>query len=132
MSVEPRFLTVAEVISIHDEEMSVAGGISGVRDRGALESAVGAPRASFAGRHLMDLFEMAATYVHAIAQNHPFVDGNKRAGLASGLTFLYVNGYEVEETLDEELADKVLELVERRITKADFAKHLRSRSREVQ
>jgi death-on-curing protein len=131
MSPEPRFLTVAEVISIHDLEIAVAGGASGIRDLGALESAVGAPRASFAGHYLMDIFEMAATYVHSIAQNHPFMDGNKRAALATGLTFLYMNGHEVEESGDEELADKTLELVSRKITKADLAKHLRSRSREI-
>lgn len=132
MTAQHRFLTVAEVMDIHDQEITAAGGVSGLRDQAALESALGAVQASFAGRHLMDIFEMAATYVNSIALNHPFVDGNKRTALASGLTFLFMNGYEVEESGDEELADKTLELVNRRITKSDLAEHLRSRSREMQ
>jgi death-on-curing protein len=57
----------------------------------------------------MDIFEMAATYLNSIAINHPFMDGNKRTALASSLTFLFMNGYEIEESYDEELADKTLD-----------------------
>jgi death on curing protein len=132
MTVQPRFLTLAEVVDIHDQEIATAGGASGVRDMGALESALGAVQASFAGHYLMDIFEMAATYVTSIALNHPFVDGNKRTALASALTFLYMNGYQIEESSDEELADKTLDLVNRKIAKADFATHLKSRCTEMQ
>ncbi|MGB7569605.1 MAG: type II toxin-antitoxin system death-on-curing family toxin [Chitinivibrionales bacterium] len=131
MTIEPRFLTIPEVIEIHDQEIVAAGGLSGVRDLNALDSAVGAPQASFSGQFLMDIFEMAATYLNSIAINHPFMDGNKRTALASSLTFLFMNGYEIEESYDEELADKTLDLVTRKITKSDLTKHLKARSKEI-
>ena len=131
MTIEPRFLTISEVIEIHDQEIEAAGGLSGVRDLKALESAIGAPQASFNGQFLMDIFEMAATYLNSIAINHPFLDGNKRTALASSLTFLFMNGYEIDESYDEELADKTLLLVTREITKSDLTKHLKSRSKEI-
>ena len=124
MNIEPRFLTVSEVINIHDQEIASAGGLTGVRDLAVLESALGAPQASFSGQFLMDIFEMAATYLNSIAINHPFLDGNKRTALASPCTFLFMNGYEIEETYDEELADKTLDLVTRKITKSDFAMNI--------
>jgi death-on-curing protein len=82
MTIEPRFLTISEVMEIHDQEIAAAGGLSGVRDLKALESALGAPQASFNSEFLMDIFEMAATYINSIALNHPFLDGNKRTALA--------------------------------------------------
>lgn len=131
MTDELRFLITSEVIEIHDKEMITAGGLSGIRDINALEAAVTAPQASFSGQYLMDIFEMAATYIHSIAQNHPFLDGNKRTALASSLTFLFINGYEIDESYDEELADKTLDLVTRKITKTDLAVFLKSRSKEI-
>jgi death-on-curing protein len=75
---------------------------------------------------------MAATYLNSIAINHPFLDGNKRTALASSLTFLFMNGYEIEESYDEELADKTLDLVTRKISKSDLVKHLKARSKEIE
>jgi death on curing protein len=131
MNDEPRFLFINEVIEIHNQEIAVAGGSPGIRDLKALESALGAPQASFAGQYLMDIFQMAATYVNSIALNHPFVDGNKRTALASGLAFLFINGIEIKELYDEELADKTLALVTKTISKSEFTDHLRSRSEEI-
>jgi death-on-curing protein len=131
MIIEPRFLTVSEVIEIHDQEITTAGGLSGIRDLKALESALGAPQASFNGEFLMDIFEMAATYINSIASNHPFLDGNKRTALATSLTFLFINGFEIDERNDFELADKTLDLVARKITKSDLSQHLKSRSKEI-
>jgi death on curing protein len=132
MTPEPRFLSISEVIAIHDQEIVAAGGLSGIRDLRALESALGAPQASFNGEYLMDIFEMAATYLNSIALDHPFLDGNKRTALASSLTFLFINGFEIDEQTDFELADKTLDLVARKISKSDFAQHLKSRSREIE
>jgi len=132
MTGEPRFLSISEVIEIHNQEIATAGGLSGVRDMAALESALFAPQASFNGQFLMDIFEMAATYINSIALNHPFLDGNKRTALAACLTFLFMNGYEIDEEYDCELADKVLDLVARKITKSDLSQHLKSRSKEIE
>ena len=79
----------------------------------------------------MPIFDMAATYINSIAFNHPFVDGNKRTALASALTFLYVNGFEIDELYEEELADKTLALLAKNISKEDWAKHLESRSKSI-
>ena len=80
----------------------------------------------------MDVFEMAATYLNSIALDHPFLDGNKRAALASSLTFLYMNGYEIEELYNEELADKTLDLINGKMTKADFSNFFKTRCKEIE
>jgi death on curing protein len=132
MILEPRFLLVPEVLYIHDQEILISGGSPGIRDMAALESALGAPLASINGSLLMNIFEMAATYLNSIAFNHPFVDGNKRTALATMLTFLFMNGYEVEELYHEELADKTLELLAHKISKSELAQYLKIRSKEIQ
>jgi len=85
----------------------------------------------FGGQYLHpDIFLMAAAYAFHIAANHPFVDGNKRTGLACALVFLRRNGYQVIEEPGE-LADLVTELIERRRTKEWFAEQLRDRARPI-
>ena len=111
MTEEPVFITFEDALFFHKEEIRRSGGIGGIRDQTALEASLGAPKASFGGDYLMDLFAMAATYVESVCANHPFLDGNKRAGTACALTFLYLNGYEVDENHDEELADMIIDLV---------------------
>ena len=92
-STDPEFLTVEHVLALHQRQMERFGGGSGVRDYGLLESAVAQPQATFDGMFVHNgLFELAAAYLFHIVSNHPFVDGNKRAGLLSALTFLGLNG----------------------------------------
>lgn len=131
MNREPRFLSISEVIEIHEKEIEEAGGLSGIRDKNSLESAVAAPQASFGNDFLMDIFEMAATYLNSIAMNHPFLDGNKRTALASSLTFLFINGYQFDETYDEELADKTLDLINGSISKADISYLFKTRCKSI-
>lgn len=118
-----RFIQTMEIMDIHEQEILAAGGASGLRDRAALESAAGAPMASLDGVFLMDLFTMAATYAHSLAFNHPFVDGNKRTAVATALTFLYLNGYEINELHDEELADTMLDLIDHKLDKTGLARY---------
>jgi len=127
MNPEPRFLSISEVIEIHEKEIEAAGGLSGIRDKNILESAIYAPQAYFGNDFLMDIFEMAATYLNSIAMNHPFLDGNKRTALASSLTFLFINGYEFDELHEEELADKTLELINGLLSKSDVSNLFRNR-----
>lgn len=90
---DPLFLTLAEVIEVHADQIRRYGGQPGVRDFGLLESALAQPEASFAGEWLHDgLYEMAAAYAFHLCQNHPFLDGNKRGALATALVFLEMNG----------------------------------------
>jgi death on curing protein len=97
-ALEPTFLTLADVVRIHVDQIDRYGGLAGIRDIGLLQSAVAMPEGSFSGEWLhRDLFEMAAAYAFHIALNHPFSDGNKRTGLASALVFLEINGVSVRD-----------------------------------
>ncbi|MEW6399882.1 MAG: type II toxin-antitoxin system death-on-curing family toxin [Bacillota bacterium] len=95
---EPQFLTLAEVLEIHRDQMARYGGGSGIRDLQALLSALAVPQATFGGDYLhADLLEMAAAYAFHLCRNHPFVDGNKRTALACALVFLEMNGVSVDD-----------------------------------
>ena len=90
---EPEWLTMDMVVAIHDEQLAIHGGSSGLRDAGLLESAIGRPRNKWAYESA-ELSELAAAYGYGIARNHPFVDGNKRTALLAMFTFLGINGIE--------------------------------------
>lgn len=125
---EPDFLTVEEVLLIHDEQIKEYGGIHGIRNKGLLESAAMMPRASFGGEYLhQNLFEMAAAYAFHIAENQPFLDGNKRTALVSALVFLDINGFEV---LDESmlLYEAMMAIAHKKMDKFDFAELLQKLS----
>ncbi|SMC25043.1 death on curing protein [Desulfacinum hydrothermale DSM 13146] len=93
----PDFLSLAEVLEIHRDQIERYGGRPGIRDLGLVQSALAMPAAGFGGRYLHgDLFEMAAAYLFHIVRNHPFVDGNKRTGAVAALVFLSLNGMEIE------------------------------------
>ena len=92
-----RFLTVEDVLTLHAIAIEDQGGDATIRDRGLLESAVATPAQSVGGELLHeDVPAIAAAYAFHICSNHPFVDGNKRTGLASALIFLSLNGIELE------------------------------------
>jgi len=97
-----RYLSLAEVLDLHGRVISQAGGASGLRDLGALESAVAQPRMTFGGDDLYpSLEEKVAALGFSLIQNHPFVDGNKRVGHAAMETFLLLNSYEFTASVDE-------------------------------
>lgn len=97
-----RFLSLAEVLELHRRVVAQSGGSGGVRDLGALESAVAQARMTFGGRELYEtLTEKAAALGFSLILNHPFVDGNKRTGHAAMETFLILNGYEIDAGVDE-------------------------------
>ncbi len=79
-----RYLTLNEVLTLHDRLIAQTGGSFGVRDIGRLESSLAQPRMTFDGVELYPtLVEKAATLGFSIIQNHPFLDGNKRTGHAA-------------------------------------------------
>lgn len=125
---EPAFLSPEEILFIHQQEIQISGGEPNIRDQEGVKACADAPKASFGGEYLQDLFGMAASYVTCITMRHPFIDGNKRTALASALTFLYLNGYTVDESYDEELADLVLDFVTKKISREEIAEHFRSKS----
>ena len=92
------FLTLAEIVEIHTDQIQHYGGSEGIRDMSLLSSAVATPYASFSNRFLhTNIYEMAAAYAFHICQNHPFIDGNKRTALASALVFLELNGVGISD-----------------------------------
>lgn len=120
------FLTLAEVIEIHADQIRRYGGSEGLRDINLLNSAVAMPYASFSNEFLhSDIFEMAAAYAFHISQNHPFIDGNKRTALAACLVFLEMNGISLSD-LKGRLYDAMLSLVSGNLNKIQFAEILKS------
>lgn len=98
-----RYLTLAEIVDLHRMITETTGGASGIRDLGALESAVAQPKATFDMNDLYPLLtDKAAALCFSIVQGHPFVDGNKRVGHAAMSTFLLINGAEIDATIDEQ------------------------------
>lgn len=121
---EPFFLEVDDVLEIHATQLEAYGGAAGVRDRGLLESAVAQPQTSFGGTFAHEgLFAMAAAYLFHIVCNHPFVDGNKRAGLLAALVFLDVNGISISHPSDA-LYELTMGVAEGRTDKAAIAAEL--------
>ena len=97
-----RYVTLGEVVELHRRLLKATGGAPGIRDFGALESAVAQPKATFGGTDLYPtLAEKAAALCLALVQGHPFVDGNKRAGHAATETFLVLNGSEIDASTDQ-------------------------------
>jgi death on curing protein len=123
--VTPNFLTIDDVLALHDLQLQRYGGSAGTRDSGLLESAVMQVRASFGGQYLHDdLAAMAAAYLFSIVKNHPFIDGNKRSGLASALIFLDLNGIAIDHSSDV-LYDATMAVAEGRLEKGELAVILR-------
>ncbi|MBE0410909.1 MAG: type II toxin-antitoxin system death-on-curing family toxin [Anaerolineales bacterium] len=91
------YLTAEQILFLHARLVAEIGGGQGVRDLSMLLSAVGRPQTSFDNRDLYpDLFMKAAALMDSLINNHPFLDGNKRTGIAAAALFLQANGYRLE------------------------------------
>jgi death on curing protein len=98
-----RYLTLAEVIELHRGILEQVAGSGGIRDLGALESAIAQPHMTFGGEELYPtIIEKASALGFSIVMNYPFVDGNKRAGHAAMETFLVLNRLEIKATINEQ------------------------------
>ena len=96
------YLSVEQVLRIHQRQVEVFGGSEGLRDRAALAAAIGRPQATFGGEDLHpDPAAKAAALMHALIANHPFVNGNKRVGAMAAELFLLFNGFELAADDDE-------------------------------
>jgi death-on-curing protein len=122
-----RYLSLEEIIALHANVTAQSGGILGLRDRGALESAVAQPEMTFGGENLYPtVAEKAAALGHSLIQNHPFLDGNKRVGHAAIEVFLVLNGYEISAPVDEQ-EQIVLTVANGRMSRAELGEWLRRR-----
>ena len=120
-----RYLALGEVVELHRRLLEATGGASGIRDFGALESAIAQPKASFEGVDLYPtLIEKAAALGFSLIQGHPFVDGNKRVGHAAMETFLILNGTEIDASVDDQ-ERLILDLAAGRIGRSHLVDWLR-------
>jgi death-on-curing protein len=118
------FLTVEEVIQIHDELVSEYGGLHGIRDMGLLVSAIEMPKATMFGEFLHEsIYDKAAAYLFHIVCNHAFVDGNKRTGAACTLVFLYQNGHPQKYDM-KKFEDMVCNVAQGIFSKEEISKFL--------
>jgi death-on-curing protein len=120
-----RYLALAEVVDLHRRLLEATGGPLGIRDLGALESALAQPRMTLAGSDVYPaLVDKAAALCFSLVGNHPFVDGNKRVGHAAMETFLVLNGAEIDASLDEQ-ERVMLDLAAGRADRSQLADWLR-------
>jgi death-on-curing protein len=98
-----RYLTLGELLELHQQLIERYGGSVGIHSLGALEAVLAQPRMTFGGEDLYPtVVEKAAALSFSLILNHPFVDGNKRLGHAAMAVFLYLNGHEIEASVDEQ------------------------------
>lgn len=120
-----RYLTVEEVIAIHEYAIREFGGSAGIASIARLESAVAMPRQTMFGEDLYpDLFSKAAILIYALIKDHPFVDGNKRTGLFALFEFLERNGYTIAAS-DDDLYQFAIDIATSRLGKEQIAAWLR-------
>lgn len=121
---EPLFLTREKVLQLHRISLERHGGLEGLRDSGLLDSALMQPEAAYfygAG----DMAAIAAAYAFHIAQNQPFMDGNKRTAMSAALTFLEGNGVDIGKFNGGELYDAMIAIAEKRFDKAGLSEVFR-------
>ncbi|MBW4477326.1 MAG: type II toxin-antitoxin system death-on-curing family toxin [Tolypothrix brevis GSE-NOS-MK-07-07A] len=117
----PKFLTISQVLDIHQRQIQRFGGTSGVRDEGLLDSALAQPQATFGGELLHPTIgEQAAAYLYHLAMNHPFIDGNKRTAFAVMDTFITLNGYSLNLS-QEQAYNLVIRVVQKEISKEELS-----------
>ncbi len=126
-----QFITLDEVLAIHDEMLIVAGGRAGIHDFTLLHSAIERPKAQFGGRFLYaSVWLMAAALLQSLVKNHPFEDGNKRTSYTSTARFLYKNGYRLKHILKKAIPFMVGVDVENK-TLEEIANWLKKNSRRL-
>jgi len=125
---EPIWIGVLETLVLHDLGLVAFGGAAGVRDFGALESALARPRNRLAyGKKKPSLARLAAAYAFGIIKNHPFIDGNKRTALVVAFSFLEVNGIEIKAS-EEDAYRVFMDLASGRVSEDELSAWVASNS----
>jgi death-on-curing protein len=126
-----RYLSLGEIIRLHQMIIEQSGGAVGIRDLGLLDSALAQPRATFGGQDLHPMpLEKAAALCASLVLNHPFLDGNKRIGHAAMATFLMLNGIDIVGSTDEQ-ERLILELAAGTRRREDLLAWLREHTKEL-
>jgi death-on-curing protein len=121
------YLSVRQVLALHEHLVDAFGGARALRERGLLEAAVARPAMTFGGEDLYpDLAAKAAALMHSLVLNHPFIDGNKRAGTSAAELFVEVNDTLLRAT-DEEFEDITIAVAEGKVSAEALAIWFRQR-----
>lgn len=123
----PRWLDPRALLLLHAESLAEHGGLAGVRDMAAFESAMARPRHIWRYESDADLARLAAAYAYGLIQNHPFNDGNKRAGFIAASLFLDLNGF-VFDCEDADAIQAVFALAAGDVSEREFVEWMRSHS----
>ncbi len=121
-----RWLLDGVVIAIHDEQIALHGGITGIRDEGLLSSALARPKQK-ANYGDSSVFDVAAAYAFGIIRNHPFVDGNKRTAFLVAYVFLSINGWDLRSR-EVEAVNAVIDLAAGEMDEPCFSDWLKNKS----
>jgi death-on-curing protein len=116
------------VIALHDEQLAEHGGLPGIRDLAAVQSALARPRNLASHEECNDIARLAAAYAYGIARNHGFSDGNKRTALVTADLFLMLNGFELNSSPAENVLTN-LALAEGSLTEDDLTSWVRANIR---
>jgi death-on-curing protein len=127
---EPRWVPRLVVEAAHVDQVREHGGLLGIRDENALESAQARARQRWTYEPEADLPRLAADYAFGICSNHPFRDGNKRVAFVAAVTFLGLNEWEFIGPEDE-VVEKMLALASARLNEEQITEWFRSRSRRL-
>jgi len=126
------FLTLEDVLVLHEDVIEFAGGSPGVRSMDLLQGAVAQPEAGFGDQWANPFpFGMAAAYAYHLSRNHPFVDGNKRVGLSAAVAFLYLNGWELDDP-NETLHPVMEDVAQGKIEKPELAAIFEGMARKLE
>ena len=127
---EPRWLNRVVIDAIHTDQLREHGGLPGVRDENALESALARPRQKWTYAESTDLASLAAAYAFGLVMNHPYRDGNKRIGFLAMATFIGLNGQDFAAS-DEEVVSVIIQLASGQLTEDDLATWIRGRIKKT-
>jgi death-on-curing protein len=126
------YLSLAQVVELQRELLAAFGGLAGIRERGSLEASIARPAMTFGGEDLYaDLASKAAALLHSLVLNHPFLDGDKRAGAAAAELFLELNGVALAAS-DQEFERVTLATARGEMSAEALAIWFRQRSRPLE
>lgn len=121
------YLSIEQILLLHELQIDRFGGSRGLRDRGGLESASARPAMTFGGEDLFpDIAAKAAALMHSLVMNHPFVEGNKRVGISVAELFLELNGVRLGAQ-DKDLEELILSVARAELDAESLAIWFRQR-----
>ena len=124
---QPTWLTRLVVDAIHSDQIKEHGGLRGLRDENALESALARPQQKWHYDTTIDIPALAAAYAFGFVKNHSYRDGNKRVGFLAAATFLGLNGYELTAT-DPDVVTEIVALADGSLSEDTLAAWIRQYS----